>query len=47
MNSNVFKIVSFTASAVGMAAGLVGTWADDKKLDAKILEKVNEALKKN
>ena len=31
-------------SAVGLAATLVANWADDRKMDEMISEKVNEAL---
>ena len=44
MNGTVVKIISVVASAVGIGATLIGNWAGEKQLDAKIAEKVAEAL---
>ena len=37
-------MIGMAASAVSIAANVVSSWADDKKLDEKIEAKVNEAL---
>ena len=37
-------MIGMAASAVSIAANVVSSWADDKKLDEKIERKVNEAL---
>lgn len=44
MNTKMVKIIGFVASVVGVAATLVGNWAGEKQTDAKIAEKVAEAL---
>ena len=41
---NVIKIVGIAASVAGAVATLVGNWAGEKQQDAKIAEKVGEAL---
>lgn len=46
MNKNVIKIISFVATIIGMGASLVTDWANEKKLDDKIGEKVAETLAK-
>lgn len=46
MNKNVIKIISFAATIIGMGASLVTDWANEKKLDDKIGEKVAETLAK-
>lgn len=43
---NVIKIVGIAASVAGAVATLVGNWAGEKQQDAKIAEKVGEALAK-
>lgn len=47
MNGKLIKVIGVAASAVGVLASLVGSWASDKQLDAKITEKVAEALANN
>ena len=37
-------MIGMAASAVSIAANVVSSWAEDKKLDEKIEEKVNKAL---
>jgi hypothetical protein len=44
MSGNVIKIIGIVASVVGMGASMVGAWASDKQADAKIAEKVSEAI---
>lgn len=44
MNGKVVKVIGIAATAVGMVATLVGNWAGEKQLDAKISEKVAEAI---
>lgn len=39
-------MIGLVASAASMAANVVSSWADDKKLDEKIERKVKEALAK-
>ncbi|WP_308759456.1 hypothetical protein [uncultured Bacteroides sp.] len=40
------KILGFVATAIGFGAELLHDWVDEKEMDAKIEEKVNEALAK-
>ena len=44
MNNKVIKIIGIAASVVGAAATLAANWAGEKQQDAKIAEKVAEAL---
>ena len=46
MKMNPIKIAGIAASVIGTAATLVGNWAGEKQQDAKIAEKVAEAVKK-
>lgn len=46
MNIKLVKVVGIAAAAVGAVATLIGNWAGDKQQDAKIAEKVAEALAK-
>ena len=46
MNKTVIKVIGISASLVGAAASLVANWAGEKQQDAKIAEKVAEALSK-
>lgn len=41
---NVIKLAGVAASIVGVVATLVSNWAGEKQRDAKIAEKVAEAL---
>ena len=42
--SKVVKIIGFAATAIGVVATLLSEWANEKKMDQKIEEAVNEAL---
>lgn len=44
MKPNVVKIIGLVASAVGVVATLASNWANEKQTDAKIAEKVAEAV---
>ena len=44
MNGKAIKIIGIATSVVGAVATLVGNWAGEKQQDAKIAEKVAEAL---
>lgn len=43
---NLIKILGIAATIVGMGATLISEWVNEKKMDEKIEEKVNEALAK-
>ena len=45
MGPVLLKIASIVVPIIGAGASLVGGWLEDKKLDAKVTEKVAEALK--
>ena len=47
MKINVIKVAGVAASIAGVVATLVGNWAGEKQRDAKIAEKVEEALAKS
>lgn len=42
--TTIIKGIGLAASIVGAGATLVSDWVQDKKMEAKIEEKVNEAL---
>ena len=44
MNSKLIKILGTAATAIGMGATLITDWVNDKKMDERIEEKLNEAL---
>lgn len=44
MNGSTLKILSLGATLVGFGGTLLSGWVDDKKLDKKVEDKVNEAL---
>ena len=44
--SELVKCIGLAATAVGVGATLVTDWVNDKKMDQKIEDKVNEALSK-
>lgn len=44
MNKNTLKIIGIAASLIGLGAQLLGEWADDRKLDTEIDEKIDKAL---
>lgn len=46
MKVDAIKIVGVAGAALGIAATLLSNWSSDKKMDATISEKINEALKK-
>lgn len=47
MNVKAVKLIGIAASVVGAVAALAGNWAGEKQQDAKIAEKVAEALAKS
>lgn len=44
MNGKIIKIIGFIATVAGVGANLITDWVNEKKMDEKIEEKVNEAL---
>lgn len=44
MNTKVIKVIGVVAAVGGAALSLLGGWASEKQQDAKIAEKVAEAL---
>ena len=46
ITGNLIKVLGIAATIAGMGATLVSEWANEKKMDEKIEEKVNEALTK-
>lgn len=44
MSKMFIKVVGIAASIVGVVATLAGNWASEKQQEAKIAEKVAEAL---
>ena len=44
MNSKLVKIIGIAASTVGVVASIATNWANEKKLDDKISDKVAEAV---
>lgn len=42
----LIKVLGIAATVVGMGATLLTDWVNEKKMDEKIEEKVNEALAK-
>lgn len=46
MGNKAVKIISLLASLAGAGIGLVNNWADDKKIEAKIIEESNKAVEK-
>lgn len=44
MNGAVIKGIGIAATAIGMGTTLITDWVNEKKMDEKIEEKVNEAL---
>lgn len=38
------KVIGLVATVISIGANLVSEWVDEKKMDEKIEEKVNEAL---
>ena len=46
ITGKLIKILGIAATVVGMGATLLTDWVNEKKMDEKIEEKVNEALAK-
>ncbi len=44
INGKMVKILGIAATVVGMGATLLTDWVNDKKMDEKIIKKINEAL---
>lgn len=44
INEKMVKILGIAATVVGMGATLLTDWVNDKKMDEKIIKKINEAL---
>lgn len=44
MSIKVIKIIGIVAAVAGAGLSLVGNWASERQQDAKIAEKVTEAL---
>lgn len=44
MNKTLIKVLGFTATLVGMLATIASDYVNEKKMEDKIEEKVNEAL---
>lgn len=43
---NNIKLIGIGATLLGAIATLIGNWADEKKMEQTVDEKVNEALAK-
>lgn len=46
MSEKVLKILGLVATAVGVGATMLGNYVNDRKMEATVNEKVNEALSK-
>lgn len=46
MSSTLVKVLGIVATVIGMGATLITDWVDEKKMDEKIEERVNEAFAK-
>ncbi len=44
LSKNVIKFIGFLATGIGIGATLLSDWADEKKMEETITEKVNNAL---
>jgi hypothetical protein len=44
INGKMVKILGIVATVAGMGATLLTDWVNDKKMDEKIIKKINEAL---
>lgn len=44
MDGKFIKVIGLAATFVGLGATLITDWVNDKKMDERIEEKVNEAL---
>lgn len=43
-NGKLIKILGIMATVIGMGATLITDWVNEKKMDEKIDDKINEAL---
>lgn len=46
MKNSTIKVLGVVATVIGAGATILGNWAGEKQQDAKIAEKVAEALEK-
>ena len=46
MSNTLIKVLGITATIIGMGATLITDWVNEKKMDEKIEEKINEAFVK-
>lgn len=46
INEKLIKVLGIAATVIGLGATLITDWVNEKKMDEKIEEKVNEALAK-
>lgn len=46
LNGNLIKVIGIAATVVGLGVNLVTDWVNEKKMDERIEEKINEALVK-
>ena len=44
INEKMIKILGIVATTVGIGATLLTDWVNEKKMDEKIIKKINEAL---
>ena len=44
INGKMVKILGIVGTVVGMGATLLTDWVNEKKMDEKIIKKINEAL---
>lgn len=44
MNRKFIKVIGLVATVVGLGATLITDWVNDKKMDERIEEKINDAL---
>ena len=44
--SNLIKVIGMAATIIGMGASILSDWANEQKMNEKIKEEVNEALRK-
>lgn len=44
MNGKIVKTIGLLVTVAGVGVNLLSEWVDEKKMDEKIEEKVNEAL---
>lgn len=44
LKNNLIRFIGFGAAILGMGVNLLSDWVNEKKMDEKIEEKVNEAM---